>query len=241
MEKFIVILITASLGITYPKAEGNRTKNITVTISSAVANQYLFLGTGTMVSESPVIQTDLLISHESGLYLNLWNSRSLKGNWNDGSFGNEIDYGLGWYREEKSFSVNVGVSFFDNYPSFTFGEGDILYSYASLGKDFKHLSLTLGYENLTPMSGSNFPGGNLMRLTASKTFSLWQGKFVFPVSLSYVYNTGIFGEDEEFFLKGNAGINWNITDRITANMISVNYFLRERENAMVSSGVTFNF
>ncbi|MSU55623.1 MAG: hypothetical protein EXS46_03765 [Candidatus Taylorbacteria bacterium] len=241
MKKIIVILATALLVHNRTEAEENQPQPVSVTLSSVIANKYLFSGTGMELSGDPVVQTDLFLSHKSGVYLDLWNSRSLKGKWDDGSLGNEVDYGLGWNGVIKGLTVHVGVTYFDEPKAFTLGSGDIIYSHLRLGKDWKLLTLTLGYENLVTMPDSGFQGGNLFSLTASKSIPFWKDRMNISTSLAGVYDTGTLGSDTGFFLRGTAGVNWNITKRLTANLVSVNYFVRHKSDAIVSSGLTWSF
>lgn len=241
MKKHIVSLVTALLVLNRIEAEENQPKPVSITLSSVVANKYLFSGTGGVLSEDPVVQTDLFFSHKSGVYLDLWASRSLKGKWDDGSLGNEVDLGIGWNGTIKGLTAHIGVTYFDEPKAFTLGAGDIIYSHARLGKDFKHLSLTLGYENLVTMPESGFQGGNLFSLTASKSIPFWKDLMNVSASLAGVYDTGTLGSNTGFFLRGSAGVNWNITKRLTANLVSVNYFIRRKSDAMVSTGLTWSF
>lgn len=242
MKKYIVTLITALLALNRTEAEeNNQPKPVSITLSSVVADKFLFSATGMELSGEPVVQTDLFFAHKSGVYIDLWASRSLKGKWDDGSLGNEVDYGVGWNGTIKGLIAHIGVTYFDEPIAFTLGAGDILYSHARLGKDFKHLSLTLGYENLTTMPDSGFQGGHLFNFTASKSVSFWNDRLAVSASLAGVYDTGTLGSESGFLLRGTAGVNWNITKRLVANVVSVNYFIRRKSDAMVSTGFTFNF
>ena len=248
MKKNIVILATALLVLNrteaeenLPAAAGNQPKPVSVTVSSAVANKYLFGGTGGVLSKDPVVQTDLLLTHKNGIYVDLWNSRSLKGKWDDGSLGNEVDYGVGWNGTAKGLTAHVGITYFDEPSAFKLGAGDIVYTHARLGKDFRPFSLTLGHENLVTMPDSGFQGGNLFSLTASKSVLFWKDRMSVSASIAGVYDTGTLGSDTGFFLRGSTGINWNVSKRLTVNVVSANYFIRRTSDVMVSSGITWNF
>ncbi len=242
MKKTLVIVITASLGLVLKAEETNQNQHpVSITLSSAVADKYLFPATGFALSHNPVVQTDLLLTHKSGFYVDLWNSRSLRGKWDDGSLGNEIDYGIGWNGTLKDLTAHVGVTYFDEPGAFVFGSGDILYSHARIGKDFKHLTITVGYENYVTMPESGFQGGHLISLTASKNFSFLKDKVSLATSLAGVYDTGTLGSEREFFVRGNVGINWNASKHITLNLISANYFIRRASDVSVASGFTLNF
>ena len=243
MKTIIVNIATALLILNRVAAEETQTEPqpVSVTLSSVVANKYLFSASGLELSRDPVVQTDLYVNFRNGIYADLWASRSLKGKWDDGGLGNEIDYGIGWNGTIKGLTAHIGVTYFDEPKSFAFGAGDILYSHVRIGNDFKHLSLTLGYENLTPLPDSGFQGGNIVSLTASKTFPLWNDKVTLPASLSAVYDSGTAGSERGLFIKGTAGVNWNATKQLTVNLLSVSYFIREKSDAMFGTGVTWNF
>ena len=242
MKKIIVILATALLVLNRIEAEEKQQPQpISITFSSVVANKYLNTGTGGVLSEDPASQTDLLLTHKTGAYLDLWTSRSLKGKWNEGGLGDEFDIGLGWNGTVRGLSLHMGTTYFDEPRLFTFGAGDILYSHIRVGKDWKHLSLTAGYENYTTMPDSGFQGGNLFSLTASKSVPSWKDRTSISASLAGVYDTGTLGSDKGFFLRGNVGLNLNISKRLTMNVVSANYFIRRASDVMISSGFTFSF
>lgn len=225
-------------------AEGKTNNWPNVTLSSLVANKYLQPGTGDVLHNRPVIQTDLLLSFKNGLYLDLWNSRSLQGKWNDGNLGNEIDYGLGWDGVVKGLAAHIGFSYYDEPKAFTLGSGDIFYTELRLGKELKWLSVTAGYQNYATMPDSGFQGGHLISIGASRAQSLYGDKVVFNASFAGVYDTGTLGTLAGFMLRGNAGVNWNISKCFTFNVVSVNYYVpltRRATDAMVMSGLTFRF
>jgi len=197
-----------------------------VTISSLVANKYIAFGTGSLLSKDPVVQSDANILFKNGLYIDLWNSRSLVGSWDDGSFGNEVDYQVGWRGAvATNLSFDIGVTYFDEPKAFTFGPGDILYSHAFLTRGFKHLSVTAGYENYTAMPGSGFRGGNLLSLGVSKHQSFCKDKVGLHASVTGVYDTGTIGTHPGFILRGGAGADWNITKKLTLNVLGVNWYV----------------
>lgn len=215
-----------------------------VTLSTAVANKYLFFGTGAVLYDKPAVQTDLLVTLKNGLYYDLWGSRSLQGKWNDGSFGNEVDYGIGWDGIVKGLTAHAGFTYLDEPSAFTFGASDILYTHLRLGKESKWLSVTAGYENYTAMPDSGFPGGHLISIGAGRIQPLNGDKVVLNASLAGVYDTGTLGTLVGFMLRGNVGISWNINKHFTFNAVSVNYYApltRRATDAMVMSGLTYHF
>lgn len=241
MKSKVVKLLIASLLLNKLEAEESP-NTVGVTVSSTVANKSLLFGTGSVLSSDPVVQTDILLSFKNGIYLDLWNSRSLKGSWNNGSLGNEIDYGIGWKGILTSnLTLNIGVTYFDEPSAFTFGAEDIVYTHAFLTRDFKHLSVVGGFENYTAMPKSGFHGGNLLSLGICKNFSFCKDRVDLDTSLSGVYDTGTIDSEKGLFLRGNMMLSYKATKHFTLNILSLNYFIRNRSDLMAATGLTVSF
>ena len=239
----IVVLTTLSLGFRAKAAENT---GPSATVSTYIADKYLGFATGNVLSRDPVIQSDIFISWKNGLYIDLWNSRSLRGTWDNGSLGNEVDYIVGWKGMiATNLTLNVTVGYLDEPKAFTLGAGDILYPHAFLTRDFKYLSVTAGFENYTTMPRSGFQGGNLISLGVSKYQSLWNSKIGLRASVVGVYDDGTLGSGKGFILRGGTGVDWHITKRLTVNVIGVNWYVpltphdKRVANTMVYSGLTF--
>lgn len=220
---------------------------VKVTLSSYVANQYLGFGAGAVLSKDPVVQTSLTASFSNGIYLNVWNSRSLRGRWNNQSLGNEIDYGIGWNGLiAPKLRLNIGITYFDEPRIGRFGAGDILYSRISLTREFEFANVTAGFENYVTMPKSGFQGGNLFTLGVSKRASFWEDRIAVRASVAGVYDSGTPGSKPGFLLRGNAGADLKVNENVTVNAIGVNWYLPTeahgtKRDAMVYSGVTINF
>lgn len=247
MKSIILSLIPALLLLSGFQTQAKETSWPSISFSSLVADKYLAFGSGSVLSKNPVVQSDLCFSFKNGLYVDLWNSRSLQGSWNDGGLGNEIDYQIGWKSKvAKDLTLNVGVTYFDTSKVFTFGGGDIIYTHAFLLKDFKHLSVTAGYENYTTMPRSGFRGGNLISLGASKHQLFFGDKLSLRAGIACVYDTGTIGTHTGFIMRGSAGADWNISKHLTFNVIGVNYYVpltvhdKRTTDAVVSSGITLH-
>ena len=219
-----------------------------ITLNSYVANQYLAFGTGVVLSTSPVIQTNLNLTFPNGVYVNLWASQSTKGNWNNASnLGDEIDYGIGWKGSiSKHLTLDFGFGYFDEPRLGTFGGGDILYTHVFLTRAFKHFAVTAGFENYIAMPKSGFKGGNLISIGIGKDWSFLNDKIGAHASVAGVYDTGTPGARPGFFIRGNAGADWNVTKRFTLNVIGLNWFLPAASHgtetdAMLWSGATIKF
>lgn len=239
-----LVLITSLL--TNLRANAGENTGPSVTVSSYISDKYLAFGTGSVLSKDPAVQSDLFISWKNGLFLDLWNSRSLRGSWNDGSLGNEIDYQIGWKGTlATNLSLAVGATYFDESRALTLGAGDILYTHAYLTKNFTHLSMTAGYENYVTLPKSGFQGGNLISLGVSKYQNFCGGRIGLRASAVGVYDTGTLGTDAGFILRGSVGVDWSVTKRLTVNAVGINWHIpitphdKRIPNTMVYTGLTF--
>ncbi len=246
--RILSVIIIATFLFLSPKSHGETNGWPSVKVSSLITDKYLGFGTGNLLSEDPAVQTGLLISFKNGLFLDLWSSRSLKGKWDDGNLGNEIDYQVGWSGPIASNLVLlVGLTYFDEPKAFTLGAGDILYPHIFLTKNFKLLSVTAGFENYTTMPDSGFQGGNLLSLGVSKYQLLYKDKIGLRASVTAVYDTGTLGSGEGFILRGSAGADWNLSKRLTFNALGINWYApltpkdKRVADAVFYSGFKFKF
>ena len=243
-----LIVVAASLLFAGFKTQAGESQWPNVTVSSLVASEYRGFATGNLLSKDPAVQSDVFVAFKDGLYIDVWNSRSLKGSWNDSSLGNEIDYGAGWKGNiATNLTLNVGISYCDEPRVFTFGGGDMVYTHASLTRDFTHLSVTAEYENFTTMPNSGFRGGNLISLGVSKYQSFYKEKIGVRASAAGAYDMGTLGSGAGFILRGSAGVDWNISKRLTFNVLSANWYApltphdKRVADAVVFSGFTLHF
>lgn len=219
----------------------------TFTVWSYIADQYLGFQTGNPLSSDPVVQSGLNVSWQNGVFLDLAVSRSLHGTWDDGSFGNEVDYAAGWKGSlTDDLSLKVGVTYFDEPHALTLGGGDIVNPWIYLTRKYTGFSLHTGFENFTPLPNSRFDGGNLFHIGASTSRKLHRDRFELRASALLVYDTGTIGSGRGFMWRGNMGLDWSVTDHLTINVVNINWYapmMRDKRDtdAMVMSGITYRF
>jgi hypothetical protein len=82
------------------------------------------LDNGVITAKDPVVQGDVKLAFENGMYLDFWLSRCLSDTAGN-TYGNESDYTLGWKRAVGGISVDVGIAFFDLYRTARFDRNDV--------------------------------------------------------------------------------------------------------------------
>ncbi len=241
----VLVTLTVLLSMCGIRADGTNGWP-SVTFKSTYANKYLAFGSGSVLYDEPVMQSDLFIAFDSGLYLDLWNSKSFSGKWN-GNLGNEVDYGIGWAGKVRDFNVDIGVTYFDEPKMFNLKSGDIIYTHASISRECRKYLVSWTWENYITMPNTGFQGGNLFSARIYRGFQLIQDKATLNLSTALVYDDGGFGADDGFLQKGNVGIDWKITDHLMLNAPSVNYYVpisvhdARKTDTVIFAGLTYKF
>lgn len=219
-----------------------RSEVATVIAGASLADRYLGLNGG-QLSGDPVLQSYTKAEFDNGAYAKVCFSKSLKGSWNDGSLGNEVDYGIGWSGTVSGkVSLNVSATYWDEPRAGTFGKGDILYLKAVCTRSFKNFSVFTTHEQFVPMRGSGFRGGSLTGLGGSISRS-FGGTWSMHASATALYDIGTFGNKAGLLLRGNAGLDRTLTRRLTLNLIAVDWYAPERRamRSMTYTGVTWGW
>lgn len=217
-----------------------------ITVSSSVGDKYLGFNTGFLLSKSPVLQSDAFVAFPRGLYLDLWNSRTLKGRWDDQDFGNETDYCIGWGGSvAKGASLDASAVYFDEPKPLKFGAGDIVLLRAALSKNVTSLlSASIGIEDFSTMPKTGYSGGMLFPAGLRFKVPLIDDRVRFVASAAMVYDTGTFGGDRGFLARGNIGADWSVTKRLTMKL-NANWYVpvtvhdRRTTDAMVTIGASY--
>jgi hypothetical protein len=217
-----------------------------VTFSSYWANQYLAFGGGAVLYDKPVVQSDLYVSFDNGLYLDLWSSTSLDTKWNN-NLGDEVDYGIGWEKTIRKYTVRIGFIYFDEPNVFTLGAGDIAYTHAKVSRPVYGITLCAGFENYITMPDSGFQGGNIFSVGLSKSVSLRKDKLSLGASAALAYDDGGFGLDNGLLGRGNISATWKLTKKLSFIAPSVSWYApltiddSRKFDTVVSAGFSYKF
>jgi hypothetical protein len=202
-----------------------------VSFSTGIANQYVAFGSGSVLYDKAVSQSDLNLTFENGVYVDLWGSKSLGAeSWGSNS-GDEVDYGFGWSGKiGNGFSLNVGLTYFDEPMAMSFGPCDVWYTHLKLSHD-----LTLGhglgdvtlfgtYESFITTPGTSYEGGNLWSLGVSKTQAICKDLSV-STSGVLTYDDGSFGGDHGLLAKFGLELDWQVTDHFKVVLPQLNLYV----------------
>jgi len=197
--------------------------------STGFANKYIAFGSGSELYGKAVNQTDFNVAFENGVYVDLWGSKALNaGSWGS-NFGDEVDYGIGWAGKiGNGFSLNAGVTYFDEPMAGTFGECDVWYTHVKVSHDLELNGLGTfnafgAYENYTTMPGTSYEGGNIWSVGLSKTQSYKD--LSVNASEVLIYDEGAFGNDRGLLAKFGLELDWKVTKHVTLVAPSVTFYV----------------
>lgn len=174
MNKFFVTVLAMFVSVSAVMAAPS------VSVQSVVSDKYV--GTdGSELYGAGVIQSDVFMTFENGIYLDIWNSTPFSGlNENCGS---EQDLGFGWTGpvpvSDFSLAVmDVGVTYYDEPRLQDFGAGDILNGHVKLSVTTNGITVFESYEKNVALKGSGFEGFDLFSLGVSRLMGHTSGVVV---------------------------------------------------------------
>lgn len=116
--------------------------------STKIQSQYI-AGNGAVFHDKPVLQSDIFIVLQNGIYADIWHSTSLKfDNPNLGS-DDEIDYSLGYSRAFGKMSIDVGALYM-NFIDLEQSKGDAVLPYLELSRISQKKFSILPYVRFQP-------------------------------------------------------------------------------------------
>lgn len=177
---FAVALILA-VGLTV-----NASAQTNYTLTTKVFDKYLGAN-GSVFYDAPVIQPDLFVAFQNGVYADLWASRGDAGQWGE-DFDSEINVSGGWANE----FFDGGILYIATEPS----ASDVLEFY--LGITTRELGgwakVYLKAEHYLAMTGNNPARGTITRFGLQG--SQERGRLGFDWKVGGFYDTGAFGFSE---------------------------------------------
>jgi hypothetical protein len=211
---------------------------------------------GSEFYSKPVVQSFVNLEH-AGLYLELWNSKGFN-NWST-DFSDEIDYTLGYSGTLYPLSLNVSMSYFDNFRVFSGSKNDVVKGY--IGLDFavdttgwfKLTTFVSSAMYITPSKKTEFSGGTIVSVGLNNEISVRKLKLNSLVQLTLddgVFQTrdenGVFGKKGGFMFKFSTGLNLILSKHFNLNIIEITTYSplgkRGMPNQFVnSSGISCKF
>ncbi len=191
-----------------------------VTLSAEASTRYFTFDSGAPLSDEKVIQPNLNVAWENGLYLNVFASRPLARNVPKSDFSFENDFGIGWAGEFDYWSLDVSLTYYDEPSLGKFGADDIWFSNLKASHGFGPVNLDFEYGGYTAVKGSSHEGGHILSVGLSKEID-YQERLSIGSSTKFAYDDGGFGLDNGFVSITELEAKWKVTKRISITLPKV--------------------
>jgi hypothetical protein len=225
------LLLTIAVAAAFLAAATQPASAETTTLKMLLADKYITFGNGAVNSAQPVIQADIFISFDTGFYIDLWGSGSF-GDKVKNNLGNEIDLGVGWsHTWDSKWLLDLGTTYFDEPVVGKFGAGDILYSHVKVSHPLAAgIQVSAVWENYANMPHTGIEGGNLYALLFSRDFPVTDS-VTFSLSAGPVYDDGGYGLESGILFRGNATLEWKVSEKFSIIPVTVNWYAPTMKDA----------
>ena len=224
-----------------------------VTLSSVVGQNYLAFSSGANLYNKAVSQTDLLLSFPGDFNVDLWTSSPFESKHYNKKcdYSTEFDIGVSKSIKISDWTLDVGVTLFDEPKLMTLDAEDILYSHIKLAYPIVGgASLYASYENLISLRGAGQGEEDLFAIGISAK-SAFGGKgtqgerLTIGESFDIVYDGGGFGGDCGYLIRGSLELGWKLTEKLSV-MLPLRYYVpltvgKDRLDWMITAGFSYAF
>lgn len=172
-------------------------------------------------SNAAVVQTDLVISHENGVYVEAWRSIGARSRSVSGDYADESRYFLGWSGEVfGKLSLDAGIGYYDVYGS----TGDLKNYYVEVSRSFE-----TAYGTWTPSvlretyftkDSAGYDGGSRTFLALSHEIEVRRATI--EQRLSAMYESA-FGYAKAWTYEYSATVSWKVNEHVSIILPSVRY------------------
>ncbi len=209
-----------------PTAAKEEEPALSFDLSFSYWSEYLDDSGGIINHDRPVGQIDFILSHSSGVYLELWGSTGLNGGGISSDYGDEFDIYLGWSGEVEEFGLDldIGVAYFDLLPVDTFSGSDVLQPFAMISKEFEIAdgqTLT-PYGRVEMLFSDDFDnqGECYFHFGVEHSFGLSESLSV-TQKVDLNYDPGLYELDATWIGEYAVALEWSVSELVTINPIMI--------------------
>jgi len=249
-EKALKTLLKAVLAVAIVTAVAvSVNADPSLNLSTMVKSGYLG-GNGNMFSRDPVIQSDLFVTFENGVWLDIWNSEGLTSDLDDG-YDDEIDVGAGWAGAiGGGMSLNAGINYFNVYSITKLDKSDLVQLFAEVTAS--DLTVDLFGAKMTPYvrvetlkdMGNDSVNFESVTSIGEKIAVSVTDKVGIAAKVSLSYDPGIFGVEPGLRGAAEGQVNLKVSDKLTLTPIwakAVNEFETHTINYVLGTGLSVAF
>jgi len=228
-------------------------KPFEATLSSKFISKYVDEA-GVVVHNRPVIQTEVYVRNaETGIYLDIFYSTSVKNPGRDSNSANEVNYTIGWSKTVGPIDLDAGISYIDLTPLNNGAQGDAVKTFMAVSKEFN----VIDGHKVTPFIRMEY-GFSVKGNAAESSSGLqlhsgikhaWQisEKLLINQKLMLVFDDGSYGMNRGWIGSYEVGPSYRINEwvsldanfRVVGPLHQINDGRKEQFIGMI--GLTFYF
>ncbi len=192
----------------------------------------------------PVIQSNVTLTHKSGIYFDLWTSTGLNTNWSS-DWDDEFDYTIGWTGNlSKQIHMATSLTYFDDFDIFRGPFNDVLMGKVSLdmtkeiSKSFS-LNPFIEYSTyLIPDKKTPFGGGSIYGIGTNSKIAITKVLTATP-SGKISYDNGAFDVGPGLFVNLYGTLSLELSDHATWNVAEITAFFPVGTRDLVKNEFVF--
>lgn len=255
LKMLVMATLSVALVSSVAVAEDTNSTAPAVTLTSGIADRYIGFSSGEVFYNRAVVQSDVNVSFDSGFYVDIWNSKAVFNPWGQ-TFGDEVDYGIGWIWRLLGFNIDVGLTYFDEPGVMSFGKDDCWYTHVTVSHDVSlpmlpgskdsPLTVSATYEDYRTTAVTAYKGGDRFSLGLSREQEC-NDHLSMNVSETFVYDSGAFDLDAGFLFRMETDLKWKLSEQLSLTFPQVNLYVpltvsdnRETE-VVVSTAASYKF
>lgn len=217
LSVFVVISVTLAVAALNGKEEESKFS----TELAVNALQRYYDDNAIPTSSAAVVQSDLVISHENGVYVEAWRSIGARSRSVSGDYADEARYFLGWSGDVfGNLSLDAGIGYYDLYGS----TGDLKEYYVEVSRSFEtaHGTWTPSIlrEQYFTKASAGYDGGSRTFFAISHEIEVRRATV--EQKLSAMYESA-FGYAKAWTYEYSATLSWKVNEHVSIILPSVRY------------------
>lgn len=219
-----IVVAVSVLPVIVSRAQDVEIGTMETSVQTMLVSKYIDIN-GDELYSGPAEQTEVVVSHGSGVYLYVFQSSSLDFELNN-NYADEVDVGVGWAGNIRNAELDLGIFYIDEPKLGHFGAGDIMQAYGKVSfEPAENWTISATYDGFWPLRNSGFRGGNLFAAGIGRSFDVFDGKVTFSGTGEVVYDDGTYVNDSGLLARAAASVEWKITEHFAVMPVQLKAYL----------------
>lgn len=235
-----LLILVALFAITFSAQAAERVSGV---VSTKVLPKYV-LGNANVAHNEGVLHTNALLKMSNGVYVDIFNSKSLSG----AEYGNEVDATLGYATlldKDRAIGINIGASYFALAPVLDTTRGDIFKPYIELNKKFSNgIAPYIKIEEYFVMGDDAPPAKTRSSIGARHAWQITD-KVKLSQNIGGVYEYSPVAGVSCVIARHSAALSWNVFEQASIDILAETFIplsgRNKEKNFVPGIGLTYRF